>query len=588
MPTYEIAVKDVQVDRSEKLGEGGFGTVYKGEWQGTHVALKVLAYRLEGDLEQAFREEMEIMLKLQGCPQLVRLFGAVMEGETQVMVMELMPNGNLYRLLRRQKDLDWGTKYQIALDVAYGLKYLHERDILHRDLKSMNVLLNKEGRAQIGDFGLAKVKTASKSFATTKQSPVGTLLWMAPELLGRKARFSPASDVYALGMVLYELLTHQIPFEADLDGRDPMILIPDIKTGDRPDLPATGELSFKELIEACWTQVPGERPMAGQVIERLEPLLALAASDPAPVAPAQTDVEATLSPTAAGGVSVMGSGPQYLAYSEMPTARAAPPAAPPRPRPRAGAGKQGMFKAGLKARLDPKEVEQFLSHVALGDQDAAEAMLKRNPKLTLGKGCCKDHAGREFKEITGFQYALWALDWHMWDMIQGYLEGVDPEAAREQCRKQEALTKGCGHGEHYDFEELLGALKHFLDEFDGLYKAKNWHKLVRLWNQGVGGAQSKMVVHIAQEYWHPDRPYWDVPDFTQKPLKRVCCRIAVSRSVWIGMSENGQQALAAARSRWVGRVWEYTGKLSEVRTSQLRETQSYLLCGRSGSMEIGN
>ncbi len=76
----------------------------------------------------------------------------------------------------------------------------------------MNVLLNEKGRAKIGDFGLAKVKSASKSHAMTKGSGVGTLLWMAPELFNLEVRFSNASDIYALGMVLYEMLSHKATF----------------------------------------------------------------------------------------------------------------------------------------------------------------------------------------------------------------------------------------------------------------------------------------------------------------------------------------------------------------------------------------
>ena len=158
--------------------------------------------------------------------------------------------------------------------------------------------------------------------------------------------------------------------------------------------------------------------------------------------------------------------------------------------------------------------------MAYGQQDKAEAMLKRNPQLSLGQGTCKDHAGRTFKKITGFQYALWALDWHMWDMILPYLNQVDAGAAREQLEGQETLTSVSGHGARYNTQELLGALQTYIDRFPALYSASNWDEISRLWIKGVGGAQSRTVAHVAQEYCHPNRPFNPVPDFTKKPFSR--------------------------------------------------------------------
>ena len=161
-------------------------------------------------------------------------------------------------------------KYNIATDIAFGLTYLHDRGIIHRDLKSMNVLLDDNLNAKISDFGLAKVKTQSQLIATMGGC-VGRILWMAPELFGRKAKNTEKSDVYALGMVLYELLTHKLPFQDDLVGKKPEAVIPDwLKNSERPDIPNYGDRSFKELIEQCWHQDSGTRPTAEQVAQRLE------------------------------------------------------------------------------------------------------------------------------------------------------------------------------------------------------------------------------------------------------------------------------------------------------------------------------
>lgn len=254
-----------------------------------------------------------------------------------------------------------------------------------------------------------------------------------------------------------------------------------------------------------------------------------------------------------------------------------------------------LFRAA-HITLHPEEVEEFLSYVAEGHQDNAEAMLKKNPKLVLARGSCKDFGGRTFKNITGFQYALWALDWHMWDMILGYLDKVDLVAAREQCREQEAVTEASGHGAHYNFGEFISALKNYVDKYEGLYRASKWDDLARLWIDGVGSAQKNTVAHVAQEYCHPDRSFDPVPDFTKKPLKRQFKMVEgewrtttdksgrfgknpqSSSSFFAILRSNAPHAFRAKRSGTTpAKDYKALLRLHEVRTSQLKETQAYLL-----------
>src|SRR5262249_41509438 len=118
--------------------------------------------------------------------------------------------GSLYQLLRTGQDLPWPIRFQIALDVSYGLRDLHERAILHRDLKSLNILLDDRLRAKLTDFGLAKLK--QETAATKASEAKGTPQWMAPELFEDEPQMTEKSDVYSLGMVLWELASRQVPY----------------------------------------------------------------------------------------------------------------------------------------------------------------------------------------------------------------------------------------------------------------------------------------------------------------------------------------------------------------------------------------
>ena len=265
-----IQIKPSDISKAEMIGSGGFGAVYKGRWSGKYVAIKVLACdHLNAEANAEFKRELEVMVGLRS-PQIIEVYGAVLQGKQLSIVMELSPKGNLCQLLNRDRNLTWPTKYNIGMDIAYGLKYLHDRGIIHRDLKSLNVLLDNELNAKICDFGLAKVKTQSQS-TTTMGGGAGTILWMAPELFGMRAKNTEKTDVYALGMVLYELLTHKLPFADFLDGKKAEYVVPRwLENGERPEMPSYGDRNFKDLIQRCWHQNSGSRPTADQVASRLE------------------------------------------------------------------------------------------------------------------------------------------------------------------------------------------------------------------------------------------------------------------------------------------------------------------------------
>ncbi|MGD0465563.1 MAG: protein kinase [Gammaproteobacteria bacterium] len=475
---YEIPISDVKFDISNpgnKLGQGGFGTVFKGQWFGKLVAIKILTCELTGDVETDFYREIDLMLKLR-VPQIVHTYGAVLNPMLAI-VMEFMPNGNLYNLLRKEPNLSWPLKYQIALDVAYGIKYLHDLNILHRDLKSLNVLLDEKNQAKICDFGLAKIKDSSRSHTTSKgQGIAGTILWMAPELFNRKVTFTKASDVYALGMVLYEILSHQIPFEQDLEGKDPNAVIPSwLKDGERPDI-IKGPAPFKALIEKCWSQAIDARPLIDSVIQSLERIKVV--HEISKISLEEHSVASSSSPSST----------QVHHVALQPT-----------------------------SKTSLKDLTKFLNYIAFGDQDKAEDMLKKNRDLGLISGDLTDCAGRQFKNITGFEYAVWALDWHMWEMIQQY---ISEEEARKQIIKlgsegidiKEPGSSNYKKTKQVSWQKLIDALQKYIDNH--IYWSAEEYQ--NYWAKEVGGAQLLLPAHIIHEYTRIDRPFNSLVSFTEK------------------------------------------------------------------------
>ena len=154
-------------------------------------------------------------------------------------------------------------------------------------------------------------------------------------------------------------------------------------------------------------------------------------------------------------------------------------------------------------------VNWLLSLVAQGRQDDAEAMIKQDPTLLLERGDVTDGAGRTFRGITALQYAVWALDAHMWTMILPYLDRLSPRgSASEQLRQLE--EKGTAHGKHFDFKPLLDAYAAFLRN-DSSEES---------WSRGVGGAQRLLPDHVVQEYTTPDRPFEPTSSFAVAGARR--------------------------------------------------------------------
>lgn len=244
------------------LGAGGFGVVCQAQWQHIDVAVKQLKVsRMSDNALEEFKQEAACHAGLRH-PNIVTLYGVCLEHGRYSMVMELMVKGSLYQLLHNNEDLPWNLRLMLAKDMAVGLAYLHAKGIVHGDLKSMNVLLDDRLRAKISDFGLSRVKHESSTLSTPGSS-TGTLCWMAPELFERGGKCSTASDVYALGIIFWELASRKLPFT---DAANSAIIMQWVKQGEREKIPEETPPKLARLIAECWKERTDERPVADQII----------------------------------------------------------------------------------------------------------------------------------------------------------------------------------------------------------------------------------------------------------------------------------------------------------------------------------
>ncbi|BAT73813.1 hypothetical protein LR48_Vigan01g068900 [Vigna angularis] len=207
--TFLAAATD-NFSEKNKLGQGGFGPVYKGKLPGgEEIAVKRLSRKSSQGLEE-FKNEMMLIAKLQH-RNLVRLLGCSIQGEEKMLVYEYLPNKSLDCFLFdpvKKTQLDWTKRFEIIEGIARGLLYLHQDSrlrIIHRDLKASNILLDESMHPKISDFGLARIFGGNQNEASTNRV-VGTYGYMSPEY-AMEGLFSVKSDVYSFGVLLLEIMS---------------------------------------------------------------------------------------------------------------------------------------------------------------------------------------------------------------------------------------------------------------------------------------------------------------------------------------------------------------------------------------------
>ena len=326
----QLSIKDL--DLKECIGHGRFSEVYRAIWHGTTVAAKKL---ITGRIDDRFTSEFEKEVYLMGnlrAPNVLQFLGTVYEPPNVIIIVEYMSRGSLYQVLHDPSvDLGWDVVLNMLADTSRGMNYLHEcrPPVIHRDLKSHNLLVDEYWRVKVCDFGLStvmsnvkKVKskkdrkkknvkpnTATKAKAVQKKQPAkkqitvnekveytniindgyvdyeydyddegddinetlcvdggGTPYWAAPEVV-KGLPASTKSDVYSFGIVMWECATRKVPY----DGMAPFKVIYAMGTkGIRPQMPPNIPFVYSQLMKRCWDDDTNFRPEFSTILDALE------------------------------------------------------------------------------------------------------------------------------------------------------------------------------------------------------------------------------------------------------------------------------------------------------------------------------
>eukprot|EP00002_Diphylleia_rotans_P024177 TRINITY_DN4768_c0_g1_i12.p1 TRINITY_DN4768_c0_g1~~TRINITY_DN4768_c0_g1_i12.p1 ORF type:complete len:2487 (+),score=282.84 TRINITY_DN4768_c0_g1_i12:63-7523(+) len=240
-----VQISHTEILIGEYIGGGAFGEVFKGVWRGTEVAVKRLYDQgLEKDVLLQFRDEVGTMTELKH-PNIVLYMGACFEPSNLAIICELMKEGTLFDYLRSNPQIPMSQKLGFMRDIVKGMQYLHSANppIIHGDLKSPNLLMNEKRVIKISDFGLSSTKQRQT------REVAGSLPWMAPEIISG-GHISTMSDVYSCGIIMWEIITQQVPYESLAGGFSIALRVVQAKL--RPTIPDETPQQLRAIIESLW------------------------------------------------------------------------------------------------------------------------------------------------------------------------------------------------------------------------------------------------------------------------------------------------------------------------------------------------
>ncbi|KAK9741709.1 hypothetical protein RND81_03G122900 [Saponaria officinalis] len=252
----------------DAFAQGAFGKLYRGTYEGEEVAIKILE-RPENDqeraqlMEQQFQQEVMMLATLKH-PNIVRFIGACRKPMVWCIVTEYAKGGSVRQFLTKRHNRSVPLKLAVkqALDVARGMEYVHGLGLIHRDLKSDNLLIFADKSIKIADFGVARIEVQTEGMTPE----TGTYRWMAPEMIQHR-QYTQKVDVYSFGIVLWELITGMLPFQ-NMTAVQAAFAV--VNKGVRPIIPPDCLPVLGEIMSRCWDPNPDFRPPFSDVVKMLE------------------------------------------------------------------------------------------------------------------------------------------------------------------------------------------------------------------------------------------------------------------------------------------------------------------------------
>ncbi|KAL3824825.1 hypothetical protein ACJIZ3_020854 [Penstemon smallii] len=251
-----------------KFASGRHSRIYRGVYKQSDVAIKLISQpeedrELAEFLENQFTSEVALLFRLRH-PNIITFIAACKKPPVFCIITEYYRGGSLRKYLHQQEpySLPLDLILKLALDIARGMQYLHAQGILHRDLKSENLLLDEDMCVKVADFGISCLE----SQCSTAKGFTGTYRWMAPEMIKEK-HHTKKVDVYSFAIVLWELFTALTPFD-DMTPEQAAFAV--CQKNVRPPLPPSCPTAFCRLIHRCWSSNPEKRPQFEEIVSILE------------------------------------------------------------------------------------------------------------------------------------------------------------------------------------------------------------------------------------------------------------------------------------------------------------------------------
>ena len=264
-PKLKSTIKESHLKYHKLIGRGSTGDVYHVTWKSktlgkVDAAAKKIPLFEGKTIEEQLGDEIHFLQKLDH-PNIIQYYGQIVKKDYIVIVTEYASRGSLYDYLKDKTTLPAELKAKWTIQAAKGIKYLQENHILHRDIKSPNFLITAGYDLKICDFGIAKDLTSTKTTVSNK----GTTKWMAPEVF-TDLQLSPTADIFAFGIVLWEMETCSEPYE----GIRPEAVMYKIVTQDlRPTIPENCPKGLEGLMQGCWSKDRHQRPGIDAVIRQI-------------------------------------------------------------------------------------------------------------------------------------------------------------------------------------------------------------------------------------------------------------------------------------------------------------------------------